>query len=545
MDIIRHAGESESAVKTAPLLSRKIAGIGLPLFSIRTGEDLGIGEFLDLIPFIDWAADHHFHLIQFLPMMEIAPAETSPYQAWSAFAWDPIYLSVTRLVDFQESEAATRLFSSRESQEELKRLRGSERVQYGPVRSLKNRLLELCFERFYSEEWRHDTPRARSLKKFIASKPWIENYALFRLLKERNGWHDWAEWPLPYQGREQGVIDALRRDEGDALLRIKYVQWLAWEQWREVRRRARERGVLLMGDLPFLVSRDSADVWGDPESFSFNDSVGAPPDAFSAEGQGWGLPLFRWTKMEEDGFPWWRLRIREAAELFDMVRLDHVVGFFRVWVFPKDQPPHFEPPDEQEQIRRGQTLLSVIIEEAGRCIPVAEDLGVIPAFVYRALERFQIAGHKILRWQKEGDAYIDPKDYPFVSLATTGTHDTSTLSAWWREIPTKERRAFLKMLVGSDRISSERAFSGKMHRLILDRLLGAGSMLALFPFQDVFGLSDQVNFPATVGPHNWTWRFPVQVADLRHPFYEDRAAALRSMIDHQGRFTKPPGLPHP
>jgi 4-alpha-glucanotransferase len=545
MDIARRTDESEAHVKTAPLLHGKIAGIAIPLFSIRTGEDFGIGEFLDLIPFIDWASDHHFRLIQFLPMMEIAPAETSPYQAWSAFAWDPIYLSITRLVDFRAGGAAGRLFASGPFQEELKRLRGDERVRYGTVRSLKERLLDLCFERFYSEEWRRDTPRARALKKFVASKPWMESYTLFRYLKEQHDWHDWAEWPLPDRGREQGAIDRLRRDNADALLRIQYIQWSAWEQWREVRRRARERGVLLMGDLPFLVSRDSADVWSDPESFSFTESVGAPPDAFSAEGQGWGLPLFRWKKMEEAGLPWWRLRIREAAESFDLVRLDHVVGFFRVWVFPKDQPPHFEPPDEKEQIRRGRKLLSVVVDEAGGCIPVAEDLGVIPYFVYRSLERRQIAGHKILRWQKEADAYVDPKDYPFVSLATTGTHDTSTLRTWWKEIPSKERRAFLKMLTGSDRIPGNGAFSDQIHRLILDRLLCAGSMLVVFPFQDIFGLSDQVNFPATVGPHNWTWRVPVEIDDLRHPFYADRAAWVRNRIDLHGRFAGPPGRPHP
>jgi 4-alpha-glucanotransferase len=166
---------------------------------------------------------------------------------------------------------------------------------------------------------------------------------------------------------------------------------------------------------------------------------------------------------------------------------------------------------------------------------VAEDLGVIPDFVRRVLEKFRIAGHKVLRWEKSEGEFIDPKDYPLVSLATTGTHDTSTLAVWWKETPEPERRAFLKML-GAPEVNEMEPFSDGLNRAILDRLLGSGSALAVFPFQDLFGLPDQINVPATVGPHNWTWRMPVDIDDLdRTASFLQRGDWLRRRIDHHGR----------
>jgi 4-alpha-glucanotransferase len=488
-----------------------------------------------LAPLIDWAAARHLRLIQLLPMGEGAPGETSPYQAWSGFALDPVYLSIPALTDFVKTPEASRLLSDGAIQEDLSRWRASDRVCYEPIRGLKRRLLDLCFESFYREEWLPMTPRGRSLKTFIRSKPWMNDYALFRLLKERFGWRHWMEWPTPYRDRDPRELEEFSRNEEKALVRIGYVQWLASEQWEAVRAHAERNGVRLMGDLPFLVSRDSADVWSHPNSFSASDSVGAPPDAFNADGQSWGLPAFRWEVMEGKGFPWWRLRIREARGLYHLIRLDHVVGFFRIWLMPKEGTPRFEPEEEPAQIARGEKLLGIVVDECNDCVPVAEDLGVIPEFVHPVLEKFRIAGHKVLRWQKREGEFIDPKDYPFVSLATTGTHDTSTLAVWWKETPEAERRAFLKMLAAPE-VNEMEPFSDRLNRAILDRLLGSGSALAVFPFQDLFGLPDQINVPATVDPRNWTWRMPVNIDDLERtaPFSE-RGEWIRGRIDHHGR----------
>lgn len=510
----------------------------IPLFSIRTETNFGIGEILDLLPLIDWSTDHHLHLLQILPIYETSPTETSPYQALSGFALDPIYLSLLPWNDFKKSEAANRTFSSPSTQETLRQLRANKDVSYEAIRRLKAPLLEQTFRYFLDEEWKKNTDRAQSLQRFIdAHADWLEDYALFRLLKEKNDWRYWKEWPAPYRNRSKTELKKLQDQEEERLLFFKYLQWALAEQWKEVREHAERRNVLLMGDLPFLVSGDSADVWSHPDSFSAVDSVGAPPDVFNDKGQDWGLPLFNWNVMEKRNFLWWRLRIRQARKQYDLIRLDHVVGFYRVWVIPKEGSPHFEPSEKNEQIKRGRQLLSAIIEEAGMCIPVAEDLGVIPDFVRETLAEFKIAGHKVLRWEKRDQVYLDPKDYPFISLATTGTHDTSTIMNWWNEISLEERAAFLAMLDEGLGMTPEEPFSDRLHQAILERLIRSGSSLVLFPIQDILGLPDQINIPATVGLHNWRFRLPAPLHEFdRIPPFHEKLTSFTSLIDRHLRY---------
>jgi len=463
--------------------------------------------------------------------------ETSPYQALSGFALDPIYLSLLSWDDFKKS-AAGRAFSAASTQEEFHRLQASKDVDYEAIRRFKTPLLEETFHYFLNEEWKKNTDRAQSFRRFMDEhSDWLDDYVLFRLLKEKNDWRYWKEWPAPYRNRNKSELKKIQHQNSERLLFFKYLQWALSEQWKEVRAHARRRNVLIMGDLPFLVSGDSADVWSHPESFSDVDSVGAPPDVFNDKGQDWGLPLFDWKVMEKQRFLWWRLRIRHAREHYDLIRLDHVVGFYRVWVIPKEGEPHFEPNEEAEQIKRGKQLLTAIIEEAGMCIPVAEDLGVIPDFVRETLTQFGIAGHKVLRWEKRDHVYLDPKDYPFISLATTGTHDTSTLMNWWDEISLEERAAFLKMLDEGIGIAPEAPFSDRLQQAILERLIRSGSSLVLFPIQDILGLPDQINIPATVGAHNWRFRLPspLHYFDQISPFKE-RTSSFASLIDRHQRY---------
>jgi 4-alpha-glucanotransferase len=519
-------------------LNRKISGIMVPLFSIRTEKNWGVGEILDLIPFIDWMADRHLHLLQMLPLYETAPRETSPYQALSGFALDPIFLSLHDWEDIKQSAAAQKKISSPSVRKALKEWRASREVRFESIRSLKYQLQKLAFEHFKKNEWDRKSDRAQSFQAFMDEKSdWLDDYALFRLLKEKYRWRYWIEWPLPFRNREKETLEAVEEKEADHLLFIKYLQWALWEQWRIAHEHARRNNVLLMGDLPFLVSRDSADVWSHQDLFSEEESVGAPPDAFSETGQDWGLPLFLWKEMEKKGFFWWRMRIREVRQLYDLVRLDHVVGFYRVWVVPQKGNPHFEPSEEEEQISRGKALLTAIVEASGACILIAEDLGVIPKFVYHTLEEFGISGHKVLRWQKEDLLFHDPKEYPYISLATTGTHDTSALASWWDEISLDERKAFLEMVDEEKRISPDDPFSERLHQIILDRLMGSGSALVIFPIQDVFGSSDQINVPATVGPHNWRYRLPVTVSELsRTSPYREKTEFLKQLIDRHQRY---------
>jgi 4-alpha-glucanotransferase len=305
-----------------------------------------------------------------------------------------------------------------------------------------------------------------------------------------------------------------------------------------VRREAERLGVKIAGDLPFLVSRDSADVWSRQGDFDLTHSIGAPVEPAYPE-QDWGLPLFRWSVVEAAGFPWWRQRMRIVREWFDLVRIDHVVGLFRVWMMAPGETSRFEPEEEPEQIRRGEVFLSMIAEERGPCLPIAEDLGVIPPFVRATLARMGIAGHKVLRWERDEGVYRLPEKYPYVSMATTGTHDTPTLAAWWKTAPEAEREAFAELFDPEDvhRAGALQpgAFPDAWHRMILDRVLGSGSGLVILPFQDVFGRDEQINIPATVGPHNWTYRIPCTIEDLSQPPFDAKGRMVRELLEKHGR----------
>ncbi len=506
----------------------------VPLFSVRTGQNFGIGEILDLIPLIDWLTENHLHVLQILPIYETAPNETCPYLALSGFALDPIYLSLNAWDDFKKSDAVQKVFISEAAN--LEKWRESGSVCYESIRSFKYRLLKLAFSHFKREEWAKESPRAKSFQRFMTEKKeWLDDYALFRLLKEKNSWRHWIDWTEPFCRRDPSAMKQLIQENTEPLLFIKYLQWALWEQWKIVRKHMEKRNVLIMGDLPFLVSRDSADVWSQCALFSDRDTFGAPPDAFSEKGQDWGLPLFHWDAMEKNEFLWWRRRIREFRQYYDLIRLDHLVGFFRVWVMPKDRDPYFEPQGQVQQAKRGKQILRVIIEEAAKCVPIAEDLGVIPRFVSLSLQKFNIAGYKIMRWQKSDDHYVDPKGYPFVSLATTGTHDTDTLSHWWQTLPMDERTAFLSLLAHP--FSSDEPFSDRLHHAILECLLESGSGLVILPIQDVFGFDEQINMPGTIGHHNWRYRLPVGLSDLeRTSPYREKIKALKKLINQTGRY---------
>lgn len=425
-------------------LHRKRAGVMIPVFSIRTEENLGIGELLDLIPFIDFMADHHLSILQILPIYETAPDETCPYQALSSFARDPIYLSLVQWPDIQKSAQAKRFFSNQTIRRDLQALQSSHRVCYEQVRSLKNRLLRYAFHIFKNHDWAVQSDRALAFQSFMQEKStWLDDYAFFRLLKQRYKWSHWKDWPALFRDRDKTALEKLAEEEADEILFIKYLQWALWEQWQIVRRHAEKRDVLIMGDIPFLISHDSADVWSEAATFSSELTVGVPPDDFSSTGQDWGLPFFDWNEMLKNDFRWWRMRITEVKEAVDLIRLDHVVGYFRVWVMPKKEAGYFEPPDENDQVARGELLLKIILQELGDTVPIAEDLGTIPAAVRRILEALNIPGIKVMRWEKLGEVFADPRVFSKLSMATTGTHDTSTLLSWWQEISIIERKHFL------------------------------------------------------------------------------------------------------
>jgi 4-alpha-glucanotransferase len=287
-----------------------------------------------------------------------------------------------------------------------------------------------------------------------------------------------------------------------------------------------------MGDFPFMVATDAADVWSRPGDFRLDARAGVPPDAFSETGQDWGLPVYRWDAMRERGYPWIRERARRGAELYDLYRVDHVVGFYRSYFRPGDGgPPGFVPASEPDQIANGEAVMRIFSEGARI---VAEDLGVIPDFVRTSLTRLGIPGYRVLRWEKDGAVYRDPARWPALSVATTGTHDTDSLADWYEGLDREERAALL-LLPGLQplRATAPERFDEAVRDALLELVFQSGSDLALLPFQDALGARERVNVPGTVTRENWSYRMPMEMAALA----ADRATRdrLRGLNARAGR----------
>ncbi|OFW42068.1 MAG: 4-alpha-glucanotransferase [Acidobacteria bacterium RIFCSPLOWO2_12_FULL_67_14b] len=466
---------------------RRQSGLSVPLFSLGSSRGWGIGEFPDLAIFSRWAAEAGQALLQILPVNEMPPAETSPYSAMTAMALDPIYISMVDVVDFaglggelalDEADAAA-----------LAMVRKSPRIRYQQVRHLKQRWLRRSFDRFLRVEVARGTPRALRFDAFVAHEAWwLDEYGVFRALHALHEELPWQDWPEPLAKAEPATVQQARVALHLEITYRKYLQWLAAEQWAEAKRLAWP--TRLFGDLPFMISADSPDVWARQDQFRFDATIGVPPDAFSETGQDWGLPPWRWEAMASTDYAWMRARARRYAHLYDGFRIDHLVGLYRMYIRPIDTnvAAFFAPPDEPAQIALGEQLIGVLGSGEPRPMLIAEDLGVIPPFVRESMARLDLPGSKVLRWERHwdqpGQPPIDPREFPERSVATTGTHDIEPLAST-PEGETEEQRA-----------------------TVVRSLLAAGSCLTLIPLQDVFGWTERINTPALVNEINWTWRLP-------------------------------------
>jgi 4-alpha-glucanotransferase len=501
------------------------SGLIVPLPSLPSRASWGLGEFPDLAWFARWAAEAGQSVLQILPVTEMPPGERSPYSAMTAMALDPIYIALPEVPDFAALGGEAALDPADRSA--LAAVRQSDRIRYELVRDLKSRWLRLAWDRFLSMEVARGTPRAARFDEFVARERWwLDDYALFRALHALHEEHAWSDWPDPLARRESPVVDQARRALHMEISYRRYLQWLAAEQWAEAKRLAWPTKIL--GDMPFMISADSADVWTRQGEFRFDATIGTPPDAFSEEGQDWGLPPCRWEAMAAGGFGWMRARARRYSALYDGFRIDHLVGYFRTYVRPldKSRPPFFDPAHEAEQVQLGETIVSILRNPDNQPPDantdpswprvIAEDLGSIPPFVRASMQRLSLAGMKVLRWERQDDLPgrppADPRVFPELSVAATGTHDIEPLAAL-EEGATDERR-----------------------EATLRALLSARSFLALMLLQDVFGWTDRINRPGIVDDANWTWRVPWPVDTwVGRADTIARAGRLRQLTRDAGR----------
>jgi 4-alpha-glucanotransferase len=506
----------------------RASGVLVPLFSLVSSRSWGVGEFLDLPPFAKWVREAGQSFVQVLPILEIPDHETSPYSALTAMALDPIFISMTELEDFAALGGVSQL--GPDERDALGEMQSAPRVQHRAVRALKGRWLRRSHQRFLEEEAGPQTARFHRFNAFAEREAWwLDDYALFRALRGINDQRPWWEWAEPLAGRQPEALARVRAQLAVEIGYRQYVQWIAEEQW--ARARAEAAPVQVFGDVPFMISADSPDVWMRQEEFRFDATVGVPPDAFSETGQDWGLPPWRWDVMAQNDFQWMRRRARRTAALFDGFRLDHLVGLYRTFIRPidPDTRPFFAPDEEHQQRELGEKLVRLYQDMGSEVI--AEDLGTVPDFVRASLRTLGVPGFKVFRWERywhqPEQPFADPAGYDEVSVATTGTHDTEALATWWETLPAEDRERIAR-LPSINLTAAPPQFTPEVRDALIGALLRSGSRFTIFPVQDLFGWTDRINTPATVDEANWSWRLPWyvdQLDNLDEP--RERAAQLR------------------
>jgi 4-alpha-glucanotransferase len=509
----------------------------LPLFSAPSRRSWGIGEIGDLPLLSQWLRRAGLDFVQMLPLNEMASGQHSPYAAVTAMAIDPIYISVWAVEDFQALGGEPAL--GEDDRRRLAEVRVASRIAYNDVRALKFACLRAAYERFVEQEWKPDTSRAAGLRAYLARDGWwVDDYALFRVLREEHEERAWWTWEGGLATRDPDALSRARARLWHEWLFFAYMQWIADTQWHEARAASAPVGVF--GDLPFMVGSDSADVWTHQHAFNRDASVGAPPDAFSETGQDWGLPAYRWDVFAAEDDAWIRARAARNAALFDGYRIDHLVGFYRTYVIPHGGgKPTFSPAEEPAQLTQGERVMRAF-QQSGAAV-IAEDLGTVPEFVRESLARLGMPGFKVFRWERAwkalGMPFRDPLAYPAVSVATTGTHDTETLVEWWETADEEERRlvAAIPFLHGRP-ITLVGGIDGATRDSLLELLVASHSNIVILPIQDIFGWPDRINIPATVRDHNWTWRLPWPLDALDdQPEACERADTVRHWIQRHGR----------
>ena len=488
-------------------------GIAVPLFSLHTQHSHGIGEYLDLIPLIDWCQSIGFDVIQLLPLNDTGRG-ISPYSALSAFALNPLFLSLHSLPFVHEHPAL---------KEELKALPKFSLlpyVDYTRVREQKDHFLSRYLQEISPKIL--NTPQYQRFMHDAAG--WLKGYACFKILKKRYHETSWETWPNPFRHPTSQLLDTLIQEEEAEFQKHAILQFLSDQQFHTAKQHATQQGVFLMGDIPILIDRDSADVWLHQELFHLEYSAGAPPDIFSEEGQNWGFPIYNWTHHANHQYQWWKERLKWASRHYHLYRIDHIVGFFRLWSIPlgaSGKEGYFIPQDESTWIDHGQKLMLMMLN-ACDMLPIGEDLGVVPPEVRTCLSALGICGTRVMRWERKwkGDQeFILPADYPLDSMTTVSTHDSETLQQWWRDQPI-EAQAFAQFKGWT----YQPALSRQYHQEILWDSHHTASLFHINPIQEYLALipglswpdldDERINIPGLFSEKNWRYRMRPTIEEL-------------------------------
>ena len=437
--------------------------------------------------FVDFLKEAGQSYWQILPLSPTGYGD-SPYQSFSTFAGNHYLIDLDMLIEegLLKQEETAICWGTSET-----------KVDYGCLYENRIRLLRLAYERF---------PGGSEFDAFIRENAeWLEDYAIFMTLKDRYHGQPWQNWSLSLMMRLPEIMDGIRREFADQLRFRYFLQYIFFRQWKALRRYANDRGIQIIGDVPIYVPLDSADVWANPQLFQLDGNcrpkmvAGCPPDSFSADGQLWGNPLYDWDRMKKNGYAWWIKRLKAAANMYDVVRLDHFRGFESYWAIPAGDTTaaggSWQPGPAMDFVRAIQEALPNLDF-------IAEDLGYVTPEVRALQEGSGYPGMKVLQFafdSREAGDYL-PHTYPKHSVCYSGTHDNLTLVQWLHEAA-PEDIAMAREYLG---LSEE---EGLVTGLIRG-CMGSVSDLCVVQMQDYLELGGEarMNFPGTLSSANWTWR---------------------------------------
>lgn len=476
---------------------KKQNGLICPLFFLKTENSSCIGEYPDLKKLADFAKNCGFNIIQLLPIFDTGP-ESSPYSSRSCYGLNPIFLSLKNLEGLDTSDPTY-----------LKLYEKPDSVFFDYYNTYTTKMLILKkyvssrFQLFKQDE---------HFNLFVKNNPWLEAYSAFCVLK------DTTDLPPEYWNYE---IKAVLSKYPDETFFHQILQYLCHTQFYDAKQYVESIGISLMGDIPILLSSDSVEMWTHRQLFDFQLTVGAPPDQFSEEGQSWGFPMIRFAAKPQACAQFWRQRIDHLAQYFSFYRIDHAIGFFRLWVIPKGKKAKFGfffPQDDLIAVANARNLFEQLFRNSPM-IPIAEDLGVIPDFAKKFIKDNKIIGTKVVRWERKWDSggvFIPFNEYDHYSMATLSTHDTSFMFDNWKEDPegSKELARLLN-------IPYEYEYENSTCELLLKKLHSSSSLFVinmiheyLYLHPDFKNKLPRVNNPSVYSNTNWSSQMPESIEKL-------------------------------
>ena len=485
------------------------SGILLHITSLPTPGGVGtLGK--EAFEFVDWLKEAGMGIWQVLPVGPTGYGD-SPYSSTCSHAGNLMMIDLRNLHE-------RGLLSCRA--EDMM----SAHDRYSPeMREKKMSVLKISFDEHFED-------LKPKIDDFFEAHDDLNDFVLFRAVKDYFDDKPWSQWPdSSIRFREENAVKHYSHILKDEINFYKYTQYLFFHQWAELKEYANNKGILMLGDVPIYVAEDSSDVWASPEIFQLDEDrrpikvAGVPPDYFSKDGQLWGNPLYNWKHLKKTGFDWWLKRLRTAGELYDMVRLDHFIGFANYYAVKAGSKTARVGKWEKAP---GFSFFRAVNKNLPKLDIVAEDLGVVSKRVKRLLRRTGFPGMKVLQFGFDSDE----KNPHFIlnvsenTLLYTGTHDNDTTAGWWEQASENTKEFALKYLPERSTITKS----------MIEAALGSMANTVIIPAQDVLGLGSEarMNTPGTVGGTNWKWRLkPGELTDAH-------AIALKDMNDFFGRNTE-------